>query len=65
MQAPSTAGQYRFRYLLGGGGWVTAALGPDHRRAMIEKRPAHSRVRDVYPGLTVSPDRKTILFSAY
>ena len=22
------AGQYRFRYVLGGSGWVTAALGP-------------------------------------
>ena len=28
MQAPQTAGQYRFRYLLGGNGWITAALGP-------------------------------------
>jgi hypothetical protein len=28
MTAPSTAGQYRFRYLLGGGGWVSAAVGP-------------------------------------
>jgi len=28
MPAPQTAGEYRFRYLLGGSGWVTAALGP-------------------------------------
>jgi hypothetical protein len=28
MPAPHTAGQYRFRYLLGGSGWITAALGP-------------------------------------
>ena len=28
MQAPNTAGQYRFRYLLGGGSWVSAAVGP-------------------------------------
>lgn len=28
MQAPQTAGQYRFRYLLAGNGWITAALGP-------------------------------------
>ena len=26
--APHTAGQYRFRYLLGGSGWITAAVGP-------------------------------------
>ena len=28
MPAPHTAGQYRFRYLLGGSGWITAAVGP-------------------------------------
>ena len=28
MPAPQTAGQYRFRYLLGEGGWITAAMGP-------------------------------------
>lgn len=28
MNAPATAGQYRFRYLLSGTGWVTAATGP-------------------------------------
>ncbi len=26
--APAVAGQYRFRYLLSGSGWVTAAMGP-------------------------------------
>jgi hypothetical protein len=28
IQAPRAAGQYQFRYLLGGSGWITAALGP-------------------------------------
>jgi len=28
MPAPQAAGQYRFAYLLGGSGWVSAALGP-------------------------------------
>jgi hypothetical protein len=29
LAAPRSAGQYQFRYLLGGSGWVTAALGPE------------------------------------
>jgi hypothetical protein len=28
INAPRIAGQYQFRYLLGGGGWVTAMVGP-------------------------------------